>query len=732
MKRGIIVVIFLLIILSSQTYSKECEEIFKPKINLSSIEELSENTNFYRIISDEKLKYFNYYNINSNFQDFYINRSTYILNFTPTIEEWGQNYILFIAINNMNCYNSKLVNFEVFDKPNIIPLKPKEKLIELIEGQNLLFLIDVEDEDRDIKEYSWFINYEKQKGSLKEKFPFITNLNSSGMYNITVNVKDSKNFSDNFTWEVNVKKNNKAPQILANIPDYAGNKKIKTDSLSNYFSDPNKDMLKFEVLGKDEKGNKIDIKSFFGNNSELNIVAPQNFTGIIIIEIKAYDSEGAYTVLHFKFYVFDENQYNIIDKNICGDMVCNQNESCSICEADCGPCASGLDKCLNKWQCDSWSDCILPGYTIRNCIDLNGCIDKSKIPRTFDNCEISNSCSDGILNQREEKVDCGGVCLSCPTCFDKKKNQGEDDVDCSGPCEKSCPTCFDNIQNQMESDTDCGGPCQSCLNSEKCYSWNDCESRVCKSNICQTPTCFDNIKNGKEEGADCGKICENFCPTCFDKIKNQDEEKVDCGGICYPCESCIDKIKNQDEFYTDCGGQCKKCSFTDFKNNNSKLVFIFKIIFFIILLPIMFIISFNLFKKYLGTKNAEFLIILSKLFVRKKYFEDKREVLSKTLLKLDKLKRDIVDSPRKGIKEEVYIALSDFMQDFLSIDVVNDEKTSYEKLSKKKIRYPLNFLILFIIEEAKIIHINKYVSNIELVMKIEKIEDIISELEKKS
>ena len=45
------------------------------------------------------------------------------------------------------------------------------------------------------------------------------------------------------------------------------------------------------------------------------------------------------------------------------------------------------------------------------------------------------SCDDGILNQGEEDVDCGGPCDACPSCDDGILNQGEEDVDCGGPCE---------------------------------------------------------------------------------------------------------------------------------------------------------------------------------------------------------------------------------------------------------------------------------------------------------
>ncbi len=72
------------------------------------------------------------------------------------------------------------------------------------------------------------------------------------------------------------------------------------------------------------------------------------------------------------------------------------------------------------------------------------------------------TCSDGIQNQGETDVDCGGPCAACPTCNDGIQNQGETDVDCGGPC-AACPTCNDGIQNQGETGVDCGGPnCAPC------------------------------------------------------------------------------------------------------------------------------------------------------------------------------------------------------------------------------------------------------------------------------
>jgi hypothetical protein len=50
-----------------------------------------------------------------------------------------------------------------------------------------------------------------------------------------------------------------------------------------------------------------------------------------------------------------------------------------------------------------------------------------------------------------------------PTCDDGIQNQGETGVDCGGPCPGICPTCDDGILNNGEIEVDCGGPnCSVC------------------------------------------------------------------------------------------------------------------------------------------------------------------------------------------------------------------------------------------------------------------------------
>ncbi len=115
-----------------------------------------------------------------------------------------------------------------------------------------------------------------------------------------------------------------------------------------------------------------------------------------------------------------------------------------------------------------------------------------------------------------------GKCNQAPaaTCFDGIQNQGETGVDCGGPCAACVPaaTCSDGIQNQGETGVDCGGPCAACV---------------------PAATCSDGIQNQGETGVDCGGPCVACAPaaTCSDGIQNQGETGVDCGGPCAACKA---------------------------------------------------------------------------------------------------------------------------------------------------------------------------------------------------
>lgn len=72
-------------------------------------------------------------------------------------------------------------------------------------------------------------------------------------------------------------------------------------------------------------------------------------------------------------------------------------------------------------------------------------------------------------------------------------------------------SCTDGIKNQDETDIDCGGTiCSDCANGKACLLNSDCQSNWCHNNICTQMTCSDGVQNQGETGVDCG----GPCPPC--------------------------------------------------------------------------------------------------------------------------------------------------------------------------------------------------------------------------
>jgi len=226
-------------------------------------------------------------------------------------------------------------------------------------------------------------------------------------------------------------------------------------------------------------------------------------------------------------------------------------------------------------------------------------------------CSPCASCNDGIQNQGETGVDCGGPCSPCTSCNDGIQNQGEAGVDCGGPC-APCATCNDGIQNQGETGVDCGGPCSPCgcngttvnvtitldqYPSETTWSISNSSNGVvvasggnysgvgstinipnCLSNNCYIFTINDSYGDG---------ICCNYGSGSYSVTGNglilasggdfgSSESTNFCLGGNAP--TCNDGIQNQGETGVDCGGPCVPCNnggcneqFIDFNDFNSSI-----------------------------------------------------------------------------------------------------------------------------------------------------------------
>ncbi|MCC6600591.1 MAG: hypothetical protein IT223_07930 [Crocinitomicaceae bacterium] len=156
--------------------------------------------------------------------------------------------------------------------------------------------------------------------------------------------------------------------------------------------------------------------------------------------------------------------------------------------------------------------------------------------------KIPPNCYDGIKNNGEQMIDCGGPCEECNHCLNGVWDpwEGETCVDCGGEC-GPCTPCDDCIQNNSEVGIDCGGDCGPCAD-----------------------LCGDGLLNGTEEEIDCGGQYCPPCPTCTDMVMNGSEIGIDCGGSeCVPCQTdgnCTNLIRDGNEFWIDCGGStCPAC-----------------------------------------------------------------------------------------------------------------------------------------------------------------------------
>ncbi len=130
--------------------------------------------------------------------------------------------------------------------------------------------------------------------------------------------------------------------------------------------------------------------------------------------------------------------------------------------------------CIPDWQCGPWHQCMPNGTQYRKCIDKNVCDIDNYEHYIWRNCTYYAQCFNGIKDENEEGIDCGGPCPPCGSCFDGIKNchdgSCEEGVDCGGPCDP-CGSCFDGIKNchdgSCEEGIDCGGPCKPCVHVEK-------------------------------------------------------------------------------------------------------------------------------------------------------------------------------------------------------------------------------------------------------------------------
>src|SRR3989338_4703204 len=143
----------------------------------------------------------------------------------------------------------------------------------------------------------------------------------------------------------------------------------------------------------------------------------------------------------------------------CSDDACNKEPDVNNYEiecyakSDCGQTTSlNSFQCLNKFLIEDVINyyCINPGTVESYCVQEQSTKINTKCEFGCEegSCNEPLTCSDGIKNQEEEDIDCGGPnCDACihETCFDGIKNQDEEKIDCGGVC-GSCDICEPNVE----------------------------------------------------------------------------------------------------------------------------------------------------------------------------------------------------------------------------------------------------------------------------------------------
>jgi hypothetical protein len=86
------------------------------------------------------------------------------------------------------------------------------------------------------------------------------------------------------------------------------------------------------------------------------------------------------------------------------------------------PC---FEYCSARWECADWGSCTASGIQTRECNDAAQCGTRRGMPATQQNCGY-DFCHDGIQDNGEDGVDCGGNCEACrrierPAIFEYKQ-----------------------------------------------------------------------------------------------------------------------------------------------------------------------------------------------------------------------------------------------------------------------------------------------------------------------
>ncbi|NJL43702.1 MAG: hypothetical protein HC945_00005 [Nitrosarchaeum sp.] len=461
-----------------------------------------------------------------------------LIRMTPAEHSVGTYLFTISAADVTNCTARATTRIRVLDAPDltISPARP----VTISEGATQEFTVSIHDTDEPIgHEITWVLDGKVLPGTTSTSYT--PGLNDAGLHKLLLIVKDNHGATSTHTWDIDVGDANRAPAFTYPLPDRKLEERssVQIYNLSNHAQDPDNQTLTYTYAFINTSNTTLATLATEPLEIRIDrnglVTAQPRSQGNYFLTITATDPFGKSATSRIASIIVGPQAPKAdleMNHSLCGDGICQDFEICD-CIQDCGPCREALSSCIPRWECTPWGACQPEGVRTRICTDLNNCGTEEGSPPESELCLYEGTCDDGVWNQGEEALDCGGPCPPCPTCTDGIQNGLETGTDCGGTCDP-CPGCTDGIKNHNESDIDCGGPCTACSPGASCRVAEDCKSTVCSAGQCLAPSCQDNVRNQDETGTDCGGPCE-ACPTCWDGILNQGEELADCGGPCRAC-----------------------------------------------------------------------------------------------------------------------------------------------------------------------------------------------------
>ena len=212
---------------------------------------------------------------------------------------------------------------------------------------------------------------------------------------------------------------NAAPLINNSIANKAWNKDTSaTISLANAFFDIDNDNLTYNY------SEVSNIAISINNSTAIATLNPSSgFTGTRFVVFYAYDGTNLTSSNNVTLTVND------VAQSSGGGGTSSSSGGGGGSSGGGG--GSGNYICELNWKCDDWSGCA-DGKQSRKCVliqvpvfTLNDKCPQNTVPEQSRDCLIpfvkKETCDDGIKNQNEEGIDCGGVCKPCSVQEPKKE-----------------------------------------------------------------------------------------------------------------------------------------------------------------------------------------------------------------------------------------------------------------------------------------------------------------------